>query len=734
MVTLLCSLVLAAAAQPPAPAAQDPFLRQLAETRGFRAGRPTLVKLDPDGRSALFLRSAPRAGVQSLFETDLRSGATREVVSPAALVGAALEPTAAEAARLERQRVLARGVTDYAPSPDGRRIAFAIGGRLWLHDRATGASAPVPGAGGVIDPRFSPDGRALAYVADRDLHVRELATGRTRRLTRARTASISNGLAEFVAQEEMDRHEGYWWSPDGRHLAYAEVDESPVERWALCDPARPERACAQVAYPRAGTANAAVRLAVVPAAGGRPVWIRWDRNAFPYLATVRWEKGGPLALVVQNRTQTEVRLLAAEPSSGATRVLLSERDDAWVELFQDFPRFRADGSFYWATERNGAPEVELRGAGGALLRSVVPAEAGFVALAGYDVEADELVFTAAPEPTRTVVQRVRRGGPPETIALGEDRPSLAKAVAARKGGAVAVTWTTLTCAARTVVLGRDGARLAELPSVAEEPPFAPTTELRRVGEGEGLWAAVLRPRAAAPGARFPVVVDVYGGPSGPRAVHAPMIAEQWLADQGFVVVRIDGRGTTRRGRAFSRAVRGDFSEIVLEDQIAGLRALAAQLPVVDLGRVGITGWSFGGYAAALAVLRRPDVFHAAVAGAPVAEWRDYDTHYTERYLGLPEQNRAGYDRSSLLGWAPGLARPLLVVHGTADDNVFFSHALKLGDALFRAGRRYELLPVAGATHMIPEPTAVVRRWEATAAFLAEHLARPSPPPVHAPRP
>ncbi|WP_242339286.1 MULTISPECIES: S9 family peptidase [Anaeromyxobacter] len=721
MVTLLCSLFLAAA-QPPVPPPQAPFLTQLAETRGFRAGRPTRVTLARDGQHALFLRSGPRTAVQSLYETDLRTGETRELLSPAALAGGALAPTAAEAARLERQRILARGITHYAASPDGRRIAFALGGRLWLLERATGRAAPVAGADGVLDPRLSPDGGALAFVKDRDLHVLELASGRTRRITRARSASITNGLAEFVAQEEMGRQEGYWWSPDGRRLAYAEVDVAPVQRLALCDPARPEARCEDVAYPRAGTPNAAVRLAVVPASGGRPVLVRWDREAFPYLATVRWEAGGPLALVVQNRAQTELRLLAADPATGATRVLLDERDEAWVELFQAFPRFRRDGSFYWETERNGAPEVELRGADGALRASVVPASSGFVDLAGYDRDEDELVYTAAPDPTRTVVQRVRRGGPPETLALGEDGPALARAVAAEKGGAVAVTWTTLTHAARTTVFARGGERLAELPSVAEEPPFAPTTELRRVGAGEGLWTAVVRPRGAAPGAKLPVVVDVYGGPSGPRAVRAPLLAEQWLADQGFLVVRIDGRGTTGRGRAFSRAVKGDFSSIVLEDQIAGLRALAAELPELDLGRVGITGWSFGGYASALAVLRRPDVFHAAVAGAPVSEWRDYDTHYTERYLGLPDDNRAGYDASSLLTWAPGLTRPLLVLHGTADDNVFFSHALKLGNALFRAGRRFELLPVAGATHLLPEPTAVVRRWEETAAFLRTHLA------------
>jgi dipeptidyl-peptidase-4 len=723
--SLLCAVLLAAASHPfPAEPPQDPVLRQLAETRGFRAGRPTAIRLAEDGSAAFFLRSAPRGTAQSLFETDLATGATRELVSPA-LAGGAASPTPGEAARLERQRITARGITHYTVSRDARRLAFALGGRLWLLDRATGASRPTPGTDGALDPRFSPDGRALAFVKDGDLYALDVASGHVRRLTRARAKGVTNGLAEFVAQEEMDRDEGYWWSPDARRIAYAEVDERGVETWPLCDPARPERGCRDVAYPRAGRANAAVRLLVVPAAGGTPVEVRWDRGTFPYVATVRWEEGGPLAVLVQDRAQLEARLLAVDPATGASRVLLVERDPAWVGLFQDFPRFRADGSFYWATERNGAPEVELREKDGARIASVVPPALGFVELAGYDRARDALVFVAAPDPTLTEIFRVRAGGAPERLDLGEPGPALRKAVLAERGGAVAVTWTTLRAPARSAVFAPDGRRLAELPSVGEEPPVAPTTELRRVGAGEGLWAAVIRPHGLAPGERRPVVVDVYGGPSAPRVAQAPMLAEQWLADRGFIVVRIDGRGTTRRGSAFARALRGDFSDAVLEDQIAGLRALAAELPELDLSRVGIAGWSFGGYASALAVLRRPDVFHAAVAGAPVVDWLDYDTYYTERYLGLPDGNRDGYARSSLLGWAPGLSRPLLVLHGTADDNVWLSHTLKLADALFRAGRPFELVPIAGATHMIPDPTAAVRRWEATAAFLARHLGEAS---------
>jgi dipeptidyl-peptidase-4 len=224
-----------------------------------------------------------------------------------------------------------------------------------------------------------------------------------------------------------------------------------------------------------------------------------------------------------------------------------------------------------------------------------------------------------------------------------------------------------------------------------------------------------------------VILSVYGGP-GPAAwpLHGAArqasrrLVDQWLADRGFLVVAAEGRGTPRRGRAFERALRGDFS-LPLEDQVAALRALAAEIPEMDLSRVGVWGWSYGGYMAALAVLRRPDVFKAAVAGAPVVDWRDYDTHYTERYLGLPGENAAAYARSSLLGDAPRLSRPLLLVHGTADDNVYLFHSLKLADALFRAGRPFELLPLAGATHIDRDPEATERLWERAAAFFEENL-------------
>jgi dipeptidyl-peptidase-4 len=725
MAPLACALALMATAVPPA-SPPDPFLLQRAETRNFRAGTPTEVALAPDGRAALFLRSGPRSRVQGLYELDLVGGELRALAGPDQTGPG--EATADEAARLERQRIQARGVTQFELSRDGHRVAFSTGGRLYVLDRPGGSPRALAVGEGVIDPRLSPDGRSIAFVKGRDLHVVDVASGALRRLTRARGPGFSNGLAEFVAQEEMGRDRGFWWSPDGTRLAFAEVDESEVPERTLCDPAHPERPCQRFRYPRAGGPNARVRLAIVPARGGRAVFARWDGEAFPYLAAVTWERGGPLSVLVQNRAQTVERLYAVDPSSGATRLLLEERDPAWLDLFRGFPLWREDGrGFFWATDRNGATEVEWRGADGAALGTVVPRESGFVRLGGWDGERGVLWYVGAPDPTREVVQRVEPGSKPEAVAFGDERPGLRWAEPSRDGSAVHVRVVTSAGPERSAVFDASGALVRELPSLAEAPPFTPTTEIRRIGAGGGLWTAILRPRTPRAG-KLPVLLEVYGGPVGaadvPMAAHRPLYLEQWLADRGFVVILADGRGTPRRGRDFERAISGDFSEIPLADQIAALGAVGAEVPEADLGRVGIFGWSFGGYLSALAVLRRPDVFRAAVAGAPVSDWREYDTHYTERYLRTPQENPAGYDRSGLLGWAPALERPLLVVHGTADDNVYLTHSLALSNALLRAGRPHQFLPLSGATHMVPDPVVAAREWERVAAFLEEALAPP----------
>lgn len=702
------------------------YLRDHAQTRGFLLGRPVRPKVTPDGKAVLFLRARPRIAKMSLYEFDAATRRTRELLTPeAVLAGAAENLSPEEKARRERQRVTVGGFTTYHLSRDGARLLVSLSGRLYLVDRASGKSTELPtGKGTLVDPKFSPDGKQIAYVLDHDVQVLDLETRRQTPVTRGGTARKTHGLAEFVAQEEMARFTGYWWSPDARHLAYQEADAEGVETWQVADPIHPDKPAHPTFYPRPGKANVRVRLGVVPVAGGETVWVEWDRDQYPYLANVHWHKRGGLTLAVQTRAQQELLLLRADPATGKTAVLLRERDPAWLNLNHDHPHWLPDGTFLWVGEGADGRQLEHRDAGGALRRVLVSAAEGLHGVVGVDGKKREVLYRASADPTQQhLFRKPIDGGKP--LALTRE-PGLHTAEVGRTHELYVVTSSLLTAMPRTTVHRADGSELGELPSVAETPPFAVRQEIVKVGEDPGLYAALIRPRAFSTGKRYPVIVHVYGGP-GHQEVLAHMarrLIDQWLADQGFIVVGLDNRGTPGRGRARERVVYRRFGSVPLEDQVAGLKALGERFAELDLQRVGIYGWSFGGYLAAQAVLKRPDVYRAAIAGAPVTDWYDYDTHYTERYLGIPPADAAAYEDASLLPLAKGLRQPLLLIHGTADDNVYFRHTLKLADALFREGKEFELLPLSGLTHLVPDPVVMQRLYGRFATFFRRHLGTP----------
>lgn len=706
------------------PLVDPQFLREYAETRRYLAGRPAGAKVTPDGKAVLFLRSQPKDARQMLYELDVATGVTRERLTPdAVLKGAAEKLSVEEKARLERQRVTVRGFVSFQLSEDGKRILLGLSGRLYVVERATNAVTELKtGPGPSIDPRFSRDGRLVGYVRDDDVHVLELATNTERRVTRGGTELKPHGLAEFVAQEEMSRFSGYWFSPDGATLAFQETDHAGVERFGIADPLHPEQEPNRFFYPRAGRANAQVRLGLTPTRGGKVSWVEWDRAAFPYLATVRWPKQGALTILVQNREQTKEQLLAVDPRTGKTKLLLTDEDPAWLNLNQEFPHWLDDGSgFFWGTEANGGPEVQLRQADGSLEATWVKPEAGYADLVGWHQASRTLYFSGGPNPTETALYRVRAGGAPERLATPLAGPGLAVGHLSEDGSVLLATVLGPQAMPSTYALTPDGAALAQLPSVALEPSLKCSREVLKLDGEPGSWASVIRPKDFVKGRKYPVILQVYGGP-GHTAVSQSMALEpQWLANQGFLVVQLDGRGTPRRGRDWERAIRHDFATLIAADQVAGLKALAAKLPELDLARVGVEGWSFGGYLTALLTMTHGELFRSGVAGAPVVDWQDYDTHYTERYLGLPQADPKAYQVASLLTYVPQAKSPLLLIHGTADDNVYFLHTLKLSDALFRAGKPHAVLPLSNFTHMVPEPQVTERLDEKIVTWFKETL-------------
>ncbi len=762
-VVLVASIVMLLG--PPASAQEKPidtqFIRDFAATRGFMLGRPAKAMPTPDGKAVLFLRSPPRSPVMHLFEFDVATGKTRELLTPETLLkGAEEKLTPEEKARRERMRVTARGFADFQLSKDGSQLLASLSGRLYVVNRQSGEARELPtGKGTIQDPKFSPDGLKVSYVLNKDVFVLDLGTMKEHRITTSSNSDTTHGLAEFIAQEEMGRFSGYWWSPDSRWIAYQETNSQGVEVWKIADPAKPGEPPHEQHYPRPGKNNVRVRLGITTADGQKipfripsplenTIWIDWPREKYPYLATVNWDKGGPLTIVVQDRLQQELLVLAVDPKTGKTTTLLTETDAAWINLDQDVPRWLEDGSgFLWISERGGGPQLEFRSPNGELVRALVAPNAGFQGLVEVDEKAKQVYFRASTDPTQGHLWRVPlEGGKPERLTENPGQHVVTFGKAQGAHGVYVRRSSGPKEMPRSSVMKIDGTVVGELPEVAEEPPFTPITDFVRMAvpvevektvtdAATGLklrvkeivprefHCAITRPRDFDAKKRYPVIVDVYGGPGHQHVLKTMgmLLRPQWMADQGFIVVAIDGRGTPGRGREWERAIYRSFGTIPLDDQVTGLKALGQQFPELDLDRVGVTGWSFGGYMSALAVLRRPDVFKAAVAGAPVTDWEDYDTHYTERYLGLPEQNKEGYKESNLLTYAADLKRPLLLIHGTADDNVFFLHTLKLADALFKAGKDFDLLPLSGLTHMVPDPATRARLEERIVGFFRKHL-------------
>lgn len=680
------------------------FPRRYARTQRFTSGAPRAFTVSPDGSRVVFLRSpSGTERANQLWVLDVPEGGERVVADPAALLGGAAEHLSPEErARRERSREGGAGIVGYATDAAAELACFTLSGRLFTAELRAGTTRELPVPGPVIDPRPSPDGTLVAYVSGGALRVVGAEGEGDRALAEPEPAtgpgSVSYGLAEFIAAEEMGRSRGFWWSPEGDRLLVARVDDTPVQRWWISDPAHPETDPQRVAYPVAGSANAEVRLYVFGLDGVRTE-VSWDRSRYPYLAHAHWSAAGAPLLLVQARDQRSQLFLAVDPDTGATRMVHADEDPTWLDLFPGVPCWSPGGQLVRIADEGGARVLAYgeRPLTGAQLH----------VRAVLDVSADDVLIAASagegassPETGEVHVYRVNE--------LGLERVSQEPGVhsAVRAGGVTVLVSSVLDQPGAQVQVLREGKKTATISSYAEDPGLSPRVTLTQ-GGAQKIPCAVLMPTDYDGDNPLPVLLDPYGGPHGPRvlAAHNAHLTSQWFADQGFAVVVADGRGTPGRSPAWEKSIRDDLT-LSLDDQVEALHGLAERFPL-DLSRVAIRGWSYGGWLAGLAVLRRPDVFHAGIAGAPVTDWRLYDTHYTERYLGDPATNPAVYAKSSLVT-DEGLAapaethRPLMIVHGLADDNVVVAHALRLSSALLAAGRPHEVLPLSGVTHMTPQ--------------------------------
>ncbi len=712
---------------------------------------PTLMKpqVAPDGSRVTFLRGRDDNRNQlDLWEYDIASGQTRMLVDSKVVLPGEETLSDEEKARRERQRIAGQsGIVDYQWAPDARTLLFPLGGELYLYDLAkTGREAVrklTDGEGFATDPKLSPRGGYVSFIRARDLWVIDLADGRQHRLTFDGSDTIGNGVAEFVADEEMDRHTGYWWAPDDSAIAYARIDESPVpvqKRYEVY-PDRTE--VVEQRYPAAGDDNVRISLHVVAPQGGEAANVDLGGNPDIYLARVQWRDPARLTFQRQSRDQQTLELVETTLATGAQRTLVTERSRTWVPLHNSL-RFLDDGRFLWSSERDGFQHLYLASEDGSALTQLTRGDWPVDELLAVDAGAGLAYFraglsldggkaTALPTESRLFSIALDGG---EVGALSTE-PGMHAASFARNASVYVDSWSNTTTPPQIALHRANGEKIATLLDndlAAPGHPYAPYRAAHRPTEFGTLTAAdgrtplhysLIKPAGFDAATPHPVVVFVYGGPAAQTVLNswpgrADASFHQYLAQQGYVVFSLDNRGTPRRGAAFGGALYRRQGTVEVEDQVRGVEWLRAQ-PWVDGKRIAVNGWSNGGYMTLMLLAKAPEAYACGIAGAPVADWALYDTHYTERYMNLPAANVDGYHEASVFTHADAI-RPnaLLLIHGMADDNVLFTNSTQLMSQLQQAGTPFELMTYPGAKHGLRGRDAL-HRYRLSEAFLARCL-------------
>ncbi len=700
-------------------------------------------RIAPDGSRVTFLRGKDSDGNRlDLWEYDVAAAQTRMLVDSAVLLPGEEVLSDEEKARRERQRIAGRsGIVAYHWAPDGKSLLFPLGGELYLYDlRKSGQDAVrqlTRGGGFATDPKISPKGGYVSFIRARDLWVIDLASGKEIRLTGDGGGAIGNGVAEFVADEEMGRHTGYWWAPDDSAIAFARIDESrvPVQKRYEVYPDRTE--VVEQRYPAAGDPNVAVRLGVIaPRQGAKARWVDLGAETDIYLARVDWRDPQRLTFQRQSRDQKKLELIEATLATGKQRTLITETSATWVPLHDNL-RFLADGRFLWGSERSGYEHLYLASEDGATLTPLTAGEWVVDALLAVDQDAGTVYFSGTRDgATETHVYAVPLAG--GGIRRLTRAPGVHAATFARNASVYVDSWSNPQTPPQIELYRADGEKLATLLAndpAAPDHPYARYRDAHRPVEYGTLTAAdgatplhysLIRPAGFDAGKRYPVVVFVYGGPAAQTVTRAwpgrsDALFNQYLAQQGYVVFSLDNRGTPRRGAAFGGALYGRQGTVEVDDQLRGVEWLKSQ-PFVDPARIGVYGWSNGGYMTLMLLAKHSDAYACGAAGAPVADWALYDTHYTERYMNLPAANVKGYREASAFTHLDGLTSPLLLIHGMADDNVLFTNSTQVMGELQKRARPFELMTYPGAKHGL-RGADLLHRYRLTERFFDRCLKR-----------
>lgn len=703
------------------------------------------VELSPDGAFVTFLQGKPDdpTALDLWAVPTSATGGARLLVDSAAVTGPSAGLSEAELARRERQRTFGHGIVEYRWDDQGARILVPVAGELFLADVATGAVTLRVGRGAdggdCTDARFSPRGEFISFVRNAALFVVPTLAGEARQVTPAAHDTTSYAVAEFVAQEEFARDTGYWWSPDDSRIAYTRVDESMVDPVRRIDIAADGTTIVDQRYPFAGTANARVDLFIASLAGGAPVPVDLGADTDIYLARVHWSAdGGTLYVQRQSRDQRTLDLLAVDPASGASRVILSEQQSPWVNITVDFVALD-DGGFLWVSSRTGFAHLYHYDRNANLVGAVTSGDfpLGCVdrapAIVGVD-QARGPVYVMASKDTpleqHLYCVDYRSGGPMQQITQGGGWWTVRMG---RLANAFVGSFSSPSVPPCTGLYDCDGRLLrwiVDNPLDAAHPyaPFRDGLPVPEFGEltaqdGQILHYVLIKPVDFDPARRYPAVVQVYGGPG------RQMVKRDWrppserlLLEAGFVLFQLDNRGSANRGMRFEAPVFGQLGVCEVADQITGLRFLQS-LPYIDGARVGVTGWSFGGFMTLHLMTEPGSGFAAGAAGAAPSGWRMYDTHYTEHYMGHPDSNVQGYDACSVLPRLDALHGRLLLLHGMADDNVLFDNAVHIMARLQQLAKPFDLMLYPGQRHGIVGAALNQHLWQTIVAFFQRELQR-----------
>jgi dipeptidyl-peptidase 4 len=693
---------------------------------------PGAIQFSVDSGTVFYLKSEDNSLSRVLWKATVGREPRPEVIARAP-GGGDTDATVSkeEALRRERQRLRDTGIAQVARAENADLFVAPIGGDLYALEPGKPLRRITKTASPELDPHPSPDGSRVAFARDGELFVLDLAGGREIALTRGAADGLTHGQAEFMAQEELGRFSGYWWSPDGSKIAYQQTDERDVPQFAITHQDGAEYSVETHRYPFAGKKNAVVRLGVVAASGGATNWLKLSEPGEEvYLARIDWESPDSLLVQVLSRDQKMLQLSRFEPSTGTKTILVEERSDTFVNLHNDLRIIPKTGELLWSSERTGFRHLELRDRDGKLLRTLTSGDWPVDAVLGVDAKRREIWFAAGREsPLESHAYRVSLDGGPVRRVTTE--PGTHRVVVAPDGDHFVDTFSDLATPPATTIRDRDGAILALLDDASDDPRVAafalraPQLTEFKTRDGAVLHGAYYPPANTKPGEKRPLVVMVYGGPhvqtvTASWAMTADLTA-QFLASRGFAVWKLDNRGSSRRGHAFEAAIYRKMGELEVRDQVEGIKFLAASHAEVDPSRVGITGGSYGGYMTLRALMLAPESFRAGVAIAPVTDWDGYDTGYTERYMETPAKNPEGYAASSVLSRVDGMRGRLLVIHGMLDENVHFRHSARLATALIAAGKPFELLPIPNERHSsrkVPERTYIAHRL---AEFFATSL-------------